>query len=606
MPQRRSRAVTPLVVACGPTSAHGANLNAPVCNILNSHGNHRNLYSTTSHVVSISSGAGRCGGSAGVSRGLASAYGHTQPLREVGQGSPDARRRVVPDGAVLGNCTRQYRPQRNSSTSFRDVAVCHGQNVDSVLHLPSFLYREPAMVCEQHNEGSDTFTPFGGCSGVPTHSVASGNMGAAGGGTVCASSGVVSPLHGSVLPHSTRNSPGVVGQGATPVQVAAGTNADGCYHQSRSVRPRRMRKSLLQSQRNVTVSTRHYNRNSNITQRHVDPRVLSSTMRDCAPGSHTVATHMTFDGFGVVRAASLQHTQQVLSGGAATMHSGSGVERAGDHGLPQREDGYCDLMERIVRAAGGQYGQNHQYFEHQTNNQRSYSQQQHQWYPRQHFRGRPPSDQRRSAYPRARGHPGPTSFFDYQVGVPRHDMRFDPGLSYPSLENSFHSQLAGLQPFQEVVVEVPPPVVETRMRPARIRIRSAQDDPAVLDVYMFEAAVAPDVDNMSYEELLELAERIGPVERGVAPERLEQLQIVVQSSHLDPKHDTQIRRQEPDGQVLGSCSVMCCICLDGFEVGLTVLRLPCCKNLLHVTCSSRWFESHFRCPICTRDVRGDD
>ncbi|PWV12779.1 hypothetical protein C3747_48g82 [Trypanosoma cruzi] len=163
----------------------------------------------------------------------------------------------------------------------------------------------------------------------------------------------------------------------------------------------------------------------------------------------------------------------------------------------------------------------------------------------------------------------------------------------------------------------PPQTLSREAQSSRIALRfSSNHRPARLsEMYLFEAAFAPDVDNMSYEELLELAERIGRVECGVSRERLQQLQVVLQPIHFGVTSSC----QEKTGTARGSApsphdvqrilqaheeeSLTCCVCLDSFSVGNVATQLPCCRHFLHEDCSSRWFESQFRCPICTRDVR---
>ncbi|ORC86082.1 Zinc finger (ISS) [Trypanosoma theileri] len=119
-----------------------------------------------------------------------------------------------------------------------------------------------------------------------------------------------------------------------------------------------------------------------------------------------------------------------------------------------------------------------------------------------------------------------------------------------------------------------------------------------------DAVLSPDVDRMSYEELLDLSERIGRVERGVSRERLQQLQMILQASHFNSTSPCkQTETVEPRTERINEETLMCCICLDSFSIGQRATQLPCCCHFLHNGCAARWFVSHFRCPICTRDVR---
>ncbi|RNF06273.1 Zinc finger (ISS) [Trypanosoma rangeli] len=163
----------------------------------------------------------------------------------------------------------------------------------------------------------------------------------------------------------------------------------------------------------------------------------------------------------------------------------------------------------------------------------------------------------------------------------------------------------------------PPPIMSWEMRNPRATLHFALTHrvPRLSESYLFEAAHSPDVDNMSYEELLDLAESIGRVERGVPRERLLELRVVLQPIHFgvtSPCRVTTERTEEalsPRQELQQSFStredecLTCCVCLDSFAVGHVATQLPCCHHFLHEGCASRWFESHFRCPICTRDVR---
>ncbi|KEG06377.1 Zinc finger (ISS) [Trypanosoma grayi] len=145
----------------------------------------------------------------------------------------------------------------------------------------------------------------------------------------------------------------------------------------------------------------------------------------------------------------------------------------------------------------------------------------------------------------------------------------------------------------------------------------ARDSAHMAEGYMFEAALAPDVDNMTYEELLDLAERIGRVERGVPRERLRQLRVVLQPYHFGPTSSSreaalprapppQRKQNQSNDPSQDEDSITCCVCLDNFSVGDAAMQLPCCRHFLHNGCAGRWFEAQFRCPICNRDVRNTE
>ncbi|CCD12845.1 unnamed protein product, partial [Trypanosoma congolense IL3000] len=119
------------------------------------------------------------------------------------------------------------------------------------------------------------------------------------------------------------------------------------------------------------------------------------------------------------------------------------------------------------------------------------------------------------------------------------------------------------------------------------------------NMYTFEAAMNLDVDNMSYEQLLELAERVGRVERGVDPDRLKELCVRVTpenaergsanpslidvGSALPTTNGERERHVSCQADAKMEDSLMCCICLDDLNVGHLATRMPCCGNFFHCT-----------------------
>eukprot|EP01117_Protostelium_nocturnum_P007392 TRINITY_DN2648_c0_g1_i2.p1 TRINITY_DN2648_c0_g1~~TRINITY_DN2648_c0_g1_i2.p1 ORF type:complete len:507 (+),score=200.80 TRINITY_DN2648_c0_g1_i2:61-1581(+) len=93
-----------------------------------------------------------------------------------------------------------------------------------------------------------------------------------------------------------------------------------------------------------------------------------------------------------------------------------------------------------------------------------------------------------------------------------------------------------------------------------------------------------DVDNMSYEDLLALSERIGDVKsKGAAQGLIEQL---------------------PVGTVIndgGTCSV----CLEDMNVGESSRTLPCLHQY-HVDCIDKWLKTNRHCPVCNRSINPDE
>ncbi|PWA54294.1 zinc finger, RING/FYVE/PHD-type [Artemisia annua] len=93
-----------------------------------------------------------------------------------------------------------------------------------------------------------------------------------------------------------------------------------------------------------------------------------------------------------------------------------------------------------------------------------------------------------------------------------------------------------------------------------------------------------DIDNMSYEELLALEERIGNVNTGLTEEKITKhmmlKQYVVETGHV----------VEP-----------CCICQEEYKDGDDLGGLEC-KHDFHRDCIKQWLQQKNSCPICKSTV----
>jgi len=87
-------------------------------------------------------------------------------------------------------------------------------------------------------------------------------------------------------------------------------------------------------------------------------------------------------------------------------------------------------------------------------------------------------------------------------------------------------------------------------------------------------------DTWTYEQLLELQERIGFVEVGVPDSVVKRLPVVT---------------------VRAPVTHNCSICLDGYEVSATMRCLPC-SHTFHQACIDPWLKGHKHCPLCKEDV----
>ena len=93
----------------------------------------------------------------------------------------------------------------------------------------------------------------------------------------------------------------------------------------------------------------------------------------------------------------------------------------------------------------------------------------------------------------------------------------------------------------------------------------------------------PNVDNMSYEELLALEERMGNVSKGLSKEKIEKL----------PREKFSKNKFTDD---------KCIICQYEFKYSEKLIVLPC-KHCFHPECITQWLENQKNCPYCKTEVK---
>ncbi|KAL9239304.1 hypothetical protein vseg_013640 [Gypsophila vaccaria] len=91
-----------------------------------------------------------------------------------------------------------------------------------------------------------------------------------------------------------------------------------------------------------------------------------------------------------------------------------------------------------------------------------------------------------------------------------------------------------------------------------------------------------DIDNMSYEDLLALGERIGSVSTGVSQDQLQKCLTETVYCSSDQKQEEE----------------RCVICLDEYEHMDDVGTLKACGHDYHVSCIKKWLSLKNLCPIC--------
>jgi len=93
------------------------------------------------------------------------------------------------------------------------------------------------------------------------------------------------------------------------------------------------------------------------------------------------------------------------------------------------------------------------------------------------------------------------------------------------------------------------------------------------------------LEDMSYEELLALEERMGAVSKRAASQQQ------IQSIPV-----TTVRSKE-SVQESGNCTV----CLNEFEAGEQQKILPCCHKY-HAECIDQWLRVNNTCPVCKKSI----
>ncbi|KAK7293670.1 hypothetical protein RJT34_16542 [Clitoria ternatea] len=111
-----------------------------------------------------------------------------------------------------------------------------------------------------------------------------------------------------------------------------------------------------------------------------------------------------------------------------------------------------------------------------------------------------------------------------------------------------------------------------------------------LNFYDHHRDMRLDIDNMSYEELLALEERMGTVSTALTEEALsESLKRSIYQSAPSDDGDENCNEDNDD--------IKCCICQEEYVVGEEVGSLQC-EHRFHVICIQAWLRLKNLCPIC--------
>ncbi|XP_050800718.1 E3 ubiquitin-protein ligase RNF165 [Gopherus flavomarginatus] len=101
----------------------------------------------------------------------------------------------------------------------------------------------------------------------------------------------------------------------------------------------------------------------------------------------------------------------------------------------------------------------------------------------------------------------------------------------------------------------------------------------------------------SYEELLQLEDRLGSVNRGAVQSTIERFTF----PHKYKKRRPQEEKAEKEDGEESDTDEKCTICLSMLEDGEDVRRLPC-MHLFHQVCVDQWLATSKKCPICRVDI----
>lgn len=97
----------------------------------------------------------------------------------------------------------------------------------------------------------------------------------------------------------------------------------------------------------------------------------------------------------------------------------------------------------------------------------------------------------------------------------------------------------------------------------------------------------PNPDNMTYEELLELGEKIGNVSRGISQEKIDKIPQI------------KYKRISYRNKVINNET--CPVCHEDFVEGERLKKLHC-NHIYHNDCISVWLKKEKKCPFCKEEI----
>ena len=95
--------------------------------------------------------------------------------------------------------------------------------------------------------------------------------------------------------------------------------------------------------------------------------------------------------------------------------------------------------------------------------------------------------------------------------------------------------------------------------------------------------ICPNPDAMTYEQLLQLEENVGSVNKGLSIQQIEKLPIIKYKKDKNNEN------------------YQCIICMEEFEKNEKVNLLPC-GHIFHINCIKQWLLKQKSCPFCKSEI----
>ena len=94
----------------------------------------------------------------------------------------------------------------------------------------------------------------------------------------------------------------------------------------------------------------------------------------------------------------------------------------------------------------------------------------------------------------------------------------------------------------------------------------------------------PDPDKMTYEQLLELEEKVGSVSKGLNKAQIKKIPRFIYNKNIHRNIDNK-----------------CVVCQYDFKNGDNVTKLTC-GHVFHTDCVDTWLSKNKVCPMCHKEI----